>query len=131
MRDTIKRYALYLVRWQLSTPILAACVYYMTASLGATWTTVIANFVGGMIFFWVDRWIFTRTNLLGHGELWQAMNNIVCADCGHTVSRGYRLVKTKGYDRTADPRPEFRCDECSQAKYVKSQAENHTSAGAS
>lgn len=130
MRDITKRYALYLVRWQLSTPILAACVFYMTASLGATWTTVIANFLGGLIFFWVDRWIFSRANLLGHGELWQTMNDIVCADCGQNVSRGYRLVKMHGYDRTADPQPEFRCHECSRTKYAKAQATNHTSAGA-
>ncbi len=55
----IKKYFLYLIRWQLSTPILAICVVLL-ASLGTTWATIIANFIGGLIFFWVDKWIFSR-----------------------------------------------------------------------
>jgi len=53
-----KRYGLYLVRWQLSTPILAG-VLFMLGSLGNLAATTIANLVGGLIFFWVDRFIFT------------------------------------------------------------------------
>ena len=53
----IKKYILYLIRWQLSTPILAICVAYF-ASYGTTMATVIANFIGGLMFFWVDKWIF-------------------------------------------------------------------------
>jgi hypothetical protein len=119
MRELLRRYALYLVRWQLSTPILAVCVYYLTQSLGATWTTIVANFIGGLLFYWVDRWIFTRTDILHTGELWEAVNNVVCVDCGANVPRGYRLVKTRGYDRSRDRNPEFRCHQCSRAKYER------------
>ena len=47
----IRKYALYLLRWQLSTPILAVCVYYLTRSLGVMWATIAANLIGGLIFF--------------------------------------------------------------------------------
>lgn len=113
----IKKYSLYLLRWQLSTPILAIFVWWLTESLGATWTTVLANFVGGLIFFWVDRWIFNATNIL-QGETWEVRNDISCADCG-TVDRGYRLVKNKDYDKSGDNSPEFRCHKCSKTKYHK------------
>jgi len=111
----IKKYFLYLLRWQMSTPILAWCVVTF-ATLGATWATILANFIGGMIFFWVDRWIFRYTNIL-HGEIWEVRPDILCADCGAPADRGYRLVKAKNYDRTGDRQPEFRCHECSRKKY--------------
>ena len=114
----LKKYALYLVRWQLSTPILAAFVWWLTERLGATITTVIANFVGGLIFFWVDRWIFRKTDIL-RGEVWESDFNVVCADCGATAERGFRLVRRDGYDRSLDKDPEFRCAACSQAKYER------------
>lgn len=57
-----KKYLMYLIRWQLSTPILAVCVVWL-ASLGTTWATIIANFIGGLIFFWVDKWIFNRNKI--------------------------------------------------------------------
>lgn len=60
-KQTIKELALYLMRWQLSTPILAFCVVYL-ATFGEFWATVIANFIGGLIFFWVDRLIFKGGN---------------------------------------------------------------------
>lgn len=53
----IKKYALYLLRWQLSTPILAACLIFL-GGLGELWATIAANFIGGLIFFWIDKWIF-------------------------------------------------------------------------
>ena len=53
------RFILYLIRWQLSTPILAACCYYM-ADLGVTVSTILANLIGGFIFFWTDKWIFRK-----------------------------------------------------------------------
>lgn len=55
----IKRYALYLFRWQLSTPILALCLHFL-GDLDNFWATVIANLIGGLIFFWVDRLIFSK-----------------------------------------------------------------------
>ena len=51
-----KRYVIYLFRWQLSTPILALCLSLF--HYGNFWNTVLANFIGGLIFFWIDRLIF-------------------------------------------------------------------------
>lgn len=52
-----KEYALYLLRWQLSTPILAI-VMIIFGFVGTLVATIIANLIGGIIFYWVDRWIF-------------------------------------------------------------------------
>ena len=49
-------YLLYLGRWQLSTPILAIVVGLVAGWQGA----VLANLIGGLIFFWVDRFIFRK-----------------------------------------------------------------------
>ena len=53
----MKKYFLYHIRWQLSTPILAIVVE-KTAHLGFWTSAVIANIIGASIFFWVDQWIF-------------------------------------------------------------------------
>jgi len=53
----VKKYLLYLGRWQLSTPILALVMAKMTIGSGMV-KVVVANLVGGLIFFWVDRLIF-------------------------------------------------------------------------
>jgi hypothetical protein len=107
----LKRYGLYLVRWQLSTPILALVLLWLS-KMNEWIATVIANLIGGLIFFWVDRFIFTNRKL---EDQWEVRENIKCVDCGK-VTRGYRLVKTRNYDRTKDPLPEFRCEHCSEKK---------------
>lgn len=53
---------LYLLRWQLSTPILAATVHYL-AGYGETAAAVIANLIGGLIFYNVDRLIFKKSEI--------------------------------------------------------------------
>ena len=53
----IKKYFLYLLRWQLSTPPLALCCW-LFSEYGTVIATIIANLIGGLVFFWVDRWIF-------------------------------------------------------------------------
>ncbi len=111
MRVNLKRYGLYLIRWQLSTPILAG-VGIVLASMGQIVAAIIANLIGGLIFFWVDRFIFTSRSLAAQ---WEVKENIRCVDCGKTT-RGYRLVKTGTYDRSEDKEPEFRCEECSIKK---------------
>jgi hypothetical protein len=123
-----RKYLLYLARWQLSTPILAVCVALLVARVGATWSTVVANLIGGLIFFWVDRWIFRNSAML-RGELWEAQAHVVCADCGTAVDKGYRLVKASGYDKTGDRRPQFRCHECSRAKYQHDRGGGEVGAG--
>ncbi len=53
------QYIIYLIRWQLSTPILAIVLQLLGESSGTPWIpTIIANFIGGLIFFWVDKFIF-------------------------------------------------------------------------
>jgi hypothetical protein len=109
----IKQYLLYLIRWQLSSPILAFCLMYL--HFGVTWNTVVANLVGGLIFFWVDKFIFTSKVI---NPQWEVAEDIICADCGNRT-RGYRIVKAKGYDKTKDAFPEFRCEKCSTIKFQK------------
>lgn len=56
-KRTSRELLLYLLRWQASTPILAVCLTLLSG-LGNVWATVIANLVGGLVFFWIDRLIF-------------------------------------------------------------------------
>jgi len=102
----MKRFILYLIRWQLSTPILWLVVRQMGASLYAT---VIANLIGGAIFFWVDRFIFTSKAI----EVWHIKEG-KCDKCGVT-SHLWRLVKTVNYDKSDSP-PVFLCMKCSKEK---------------
>ncbi|MDD3669489.1 MAG: hypothetical protein PHX68_04365 [Alphaproteobacteria bacterium] len=55
----LKKYGLYLLRWQLSTPILVV-VFMMMTSFHPVVSVIVANLIGGLLFFWVDRWIFKR-----------------------------------------------------------------------
>lgn len=114
----IRRYLLYLVRWQLSTPVLAFCVVYF-ARFGNLWATVLANLLGGLLFFWIDRFIFSRHL---DSPLWAVREQAVCVDCGH-AGRGYRLVATRNYDRRGDEAPQFRCEACSARKVEVLQAQ--------
>jgi hypothetical protein len=114
MNVSFKRYFLYLIRWQLSTPILAVVLIWL-ASLNQWVATAVANLIGGLIFFWVDRFIFTSSKLASQ---WEVKENIVCVDCKNTA-RGYRLVKTSNYDRLNDKNPQFRCEKCSEIKTEK------------
>ena len=106
----MKRFVLYLFRWQLSTPILWLVVHRMGASVSAT---VIANLIGGAIFFWVDKFIFTSQAL----EVWHIKETGICDKCGKTASV-WRLVKTKNYDRSG-AKPVFLCSHCSKEKLVE------------
>jgi len=110
MKINYKQYAIYLVRWQLSTPILAF-VLVALATANKLVATVVANLIGGLIFFWVDKFIFTCPLLQAQ---WEVQDNIECCDCGKNA-RGYRLVKTANYDKTKAI-PKFRCESCSQKK---------------
>lgn len=103
-----------MLRWQLSSPILFLCVYFMNVWLGALLTTIIANLIGSLIFFWIDGWIFKKKTV---GSCWQVEDNIVCSDCGETA-KGYRLVQSEDYDKWEE-KPEFRCSKCSELKSNK------------
>lgn len=56
-KGEIKRFGAYLLRWQASTLILAPCIAYL-APLGPIASAAIANLIGGVIFYFVDRSIF-------------------------------------------------------------------------
>ena len=55
-----KRFAMYAMRWQLSTPIYALVLYLVSDKFGYTTKTIIANFIGACIFYWVDKFIFLK-----------------------------------------------------------------------
>ncbi len=102
----MRRFLLYLFRWQLSTPILWLVVRKMGAGL---WATVWANLIGGAIFFWVDKFIFTSKAV----EVWHIKEG-KCDKCGFP-SHLWRLIKTAGYDKS-DCKPVFLCLKCSKKK---------------
>jgi DNA-directed RNA polymerase subunit RPC12/RpoP len=110
-QSILKRYALYLFRWQLSTPILAG-VLYVLSFMDMLTATIVANLIGGLVFFWVDRFIFTSKRL---DVQWEVRDAVVCVDCGREA-RGYRIIKAGTYDKVSDANPEFRCEECSKRK---------------
>ena len=51
---------MYAMRWQLSTPIYALVLYLVSDKFGYTTKTIIANFIGACIFYWVDKFIFLK-----------------------------------------------------------------------
>ena len=51
-----KRLGLYLLRWQMSSPILATCILFLP--FDDITKTIIANFIGGLIFYKLDKLIF-------------------------------------------------------------------------
>jgi hypothetical protein len=104
----MKKFFLYLLRWQLSTPIIWLVVKNLGTGLTAT---IIANFIGGCIFFWIDKFIFTSPRL----EVWYYKDNGLCSNCGKKDTLR-RLVKTQNYDKSNDPKPIFLCQKCSQTK---------------
>ena len=111
----MKRFLLYLLRWQLSTPILAPVVALFTGSpiwgTAETWIgTTVANLIGGSIFFWVDRFIFTSKAV----EMWHVIPEGKCDECGKTTEL-WRLTLAPGYDKRTDE-PKYLCMECSKKK---------------
>ncbi|MCL2197036.1 MAG: hypothetical protein FWB77_05420 [Treponema sp.] len=110
----IKKYLLYLGRWQLSTPILAVVLILMS-NFNPTIATIVANLIGGLIFFWIDKIIF---RVAAKEPLWEIKDNTVCADCGK-VGRSYRVVEWRGYNRRNVKNPQFRCETCREIKLSK------------
>ena len=53
----MKKFVLYLCRWQLSSLILAPCLVLL-GFLGEWPATIIANLIGGCVFYFVDKRIF-------------------------------------------------------------------------
>ena len=103
----IRRFVLYLIRWQLSTPILWLVVRNLGVGIGST---IIANLIGGSIFFWVDKFIFTSKAV----EMWHFQERGRCDGCGKETSL-WRLVLAPNYDRRQSE-SKFFCMECSKRK---------------
>jgi uncharacterized membrane protein YdjX (TVP38/TMEM64 family) len=67
----MKRFILYVIRWQLSTPILApiVAIFKHSPSMFGTkedWlAAAVANLIGSFIFFWIDRYIFRYSSVTG------------------------------------------------------------------
>ena len=124
----MKRFVLYLARWQASTPVLWLVVSQLGAGLEAT---VLANLIGGSIFFWIDKVIFRNRVRVE----WEVEPAGVCSDCGEP-GRVRRLVLAPGgtrrseYDRRLDMQPEFRCTSCSAIKVTQLMATKRVAAGA-
>lgn len=110
-RENMTKYGLYLFRWQLSTPILAG-VLYALSFLDMLTATIAANLLGGLLFFWVDRFIFASKRL---EVQWEVKDSVICTDCGRET-RGYRITRAGTYGKMGDTNPEFRCEECSKRK---------------
>jgi putative flippase GtrA len=55
-KEETKKLLLYLLRWETSSPILALVLYLLHTN--ELLETIVANLIGGLIFFWVDRKIF-------------------------------------------------------------------------
>ena len=55
-----KQLFLYILRWQLSTPILALITYLTIDNIGSFNSAVLANFIGSLIFFNIDKLIFKK-----------------------------------------------------------------------
>jgi hypothetical protein len=117
------RFLLYLVRWQLSTPILAPIIAIVKGPQAGEplqlfgtpkdWlAATIANLIGGCLFFWVDRFIFKSEAI----ERWEVLKAGACHDCGHVTLVRRLVVAPGGYDRSDDESPQYRCPECSKKK---------------
>ena len=112
------KFILYLVRWQLSTLILAPAVAFFKHS-PSLWGTkedwiaaIVANLIGGCIFFWVDRFIF-KSKIV---EKWEFLKQGKCCDCNEIGYVRRLVIAPGGYDRSNDKSPEFRCKSCSEKK---------------
>ena len=59
----MKKLLLYLLRWQASTPILSVITWLMIDAYGSVISAIVANLIGGLIFFKVDKMIFKNSKV--------------------------------------------------------------------
>lgn len=55
----MKRYIMYLIRWQLSTPVIYLVMKYVNID-NMLIKTILSNLIGGLIFYWIDKIIFRK-----------------------------------------------------------------------
>jgi len=107
MKKFLMQYGAYLIRWQLSSPILAV-VLIVFADTNTWLATVLANCIGGCLFFWIDRFIFKSVS---KEPIWEIHEDCTCADCGE-AGTGYRIIEWLRYDKRQDKEPQYRCSAC-------------------
>lgn len=56
----VMKLIIYLLRWQLSTPILSAVIYFTIDLWGNLASTILANLIGGLMFYKIDKVIFNK-----------------------------------------------------------------------
>lgn len=54
------KFVLYLMRWQFSTPVLWLALHYLLPITSEMVATIVANLIGGCIFYFIDKKIFER-----------------------------------------------------------------------
>ena len=50
---------MYLIRWQLSTPVIYLVMKYVNID-NTLIKTILSNLIGGLIFYWIDKIIFRK-----------------------------------------------------------------------
>jgi hypothetical protein len=125
------KFALYLARWQASSLVLAPVIAIVNALFtpNVDWNTVAwfgtliswtgaisANLIGGCIFYWVDKFIFTSAAV----EMWHFIPEGNCDECGNRTEL-WRLTLAPGYDKRTDE-PKYLCMACSKKQTDKLRA---------
>jgi hypothetical protein len=111
MNFSFTKLFIYMIRWQLSSPILGIVMWFFGGSiLDSMNGAVIANLIGSLIFYWFDMLTFSASALK---EQWSVKNGN-CCDCGQ-YGRLYRLVITPNYNKLKSEQ-EYRCESCSIEK---------------
>lgn len=62
----MKQFLKYAFRWQLSSIILAPCIYFLPGN--AIIAAVVSNLIGASIFFWVDKFLIFKVNEVNYEE---------------------------------------------------------------
>lgn len=116
---------LYLLRWQASSIVLAPVIAIVAALFtpNVDWNTVAwfgtltswvgaitANLLGGLLFYGVDKFIFTSSAV----EVWNFKDYGICDQCGEEESL-WRLVRAQNYNKSNSV-PVFLCMKCSKKK---------------
>ena len=65
-KEKAKQFILYLIRWEASSPLLALCLKFL--GFGVVINTIIANLIGGTIFYFIDKQIFGGRKDVSNGN---------------------------------------------------------------
>lgn len=89
MQVNCKRYGLFLL--PVAGKYSPTCWFgILLVSMGQLVSAIVANLIGGLIFFRIDQFVFISQSL---ATQWEIRDNIAWVDCGK-VARGYRPVRS-------------------------------------